>query len=103
MSAVPISLRTRGGIEPFLGVRRLLKQKMLYTVSPVLFPRPEFRPAKVQVMGYHVISISCNWSPVETLLEYLEVPAIIKTASGGIKKEEDLKDYLYDLLMDGND
>jgi UDP:flavonoid glycosyltransferase YjiC (YdhE family) len=97
----------------------LTKEKMIYTVSPALFPRPEYWPEQVHIVGYHERRIEWNWEADELLLDFLGtykktlfitfgsminpepevktrillealkdtgIPAIINTASGGLKK-----------------
>ena len=49
----------------------LKKEKMLYTVSPALFPRPEDWPKNARVVGYHERSKTVNWQPEKELLEFI--------------------------------
>ena len=54
-------------------VRSALDTKdVIYTISPTLFPRPEYWPPYRQVLGYHERSPDPNWIPGETLADFLE-------------------------------
>jgi sterol 3beta-glucosyltransferase len=50
----------------------LFKEKMIYTVSPSLFPRPLNWPDNVQIVGYHERSRSSNWKPSEQLEKFIK-------------------------------
>ena len=59
-------------INPRMLRRHFLeKEKMLYTVSPTLFPRPEDWPQNAQVVGYHERSKTGNWQPEKELVEFI--------------------------------
>ncbi len=97
----------------------IFAQKMIYTVSPTLFPRRAYWPQHVRVVGYRERNKTRNWKPDQALKEFLNrhkkvmfvtfgsmtnpepeektaiildilernsIPAIINTASGGLKK-----------------
>ncbi len=45
--------------------------KTIYTISPTLFPRPDYWPDNVQVLGYHERDKTINWQPSESLQTFL--------------------------------
>lgn len=47
-------------------------EKTIYTVSPSLFPRPEYWPETAQVVGYFERDKTVDWKPDEPLLRFLE-------------------------------
>ncbi len=49
----------------------LAKQKTVYTISPTLFPRPDYWPNHLQVLGYHERDKTVNWKPNEALQDFL--------------------------------
>lgn len=49
----------------------LAKQKTIYTISPSLFPRPDYWPENLQVLGYHERDKTINWKPDGPLLDFL--------------------------------
>ena len=52
--------------------RQLLRNRMIYTISPSIFPRPSYWPPQVQVLGYHERTKTHNWQPDKRLTEFLE-------------------------------
>ena len=50
----------------------LEKEKTLYTISPSLFPRPDYWPAQAKVVGYYERDKTANWTPGEELIKFLE-------------------------------
>lgn len=46
--------------------------KTLYTISPTLFPRPEYWSPQLQVVGYHERDQSSKWSPDDELREFCD-------------------------------
>lgn len=112
-------LRETLGIDSSQIKPAILAQKMIYTVSPTLFPQRPYWPQHVKVVGYRERKKTRNWKPDQALNEFLNrnkkvlfvtfgsmtnpepeektviildilernsIPAIINTASGGLKK-----------------
>ncbi len=50
----------------------LEKEKTLYSISPSLFPRPEYWPLPAQVIGYYERDKMSNWRADDELLEFLK-------------------------------
>ena len=50
----------------------LEKEKTLYTISPSLFPRPDYWPEPAKVVGYYERDKTANWQPDEALIKFLE-------------------------------
>lgn len=50
----------------------LQKEKTLYTISPSLFPRPDYWPEQAKVVGYYERDKTINWQPKEALIQFLE-------------------------------
>lgn len=46
--------------------------KIIYTVSPSLFPRPDYWPQNMDVLGYHERNKTTNWQPSNELLSFME-------------------------------
>ncbi len=49
-----------------------LNKKAVYTISPTLFPRPDYWADHIQVLGYHQRKKSSNWTPDRDLTTFLE-------------------------------
>lgn len=49
----------------------LLSERIIYTISPSLFSRPEYWPPNAQVLGYHEREKALNWRPSRELEEFL--------------------------------
>ncbi len=49
----------------------MFSNKTIYTVSPSLFPRPEYWDENLSVLGYHERSKTNNWNPDENLNAFL--------------------------------
>jgi UDP:flavonoid glycosyltransferase YjiC (YdhE family) len=52
--------------------RALSSNKAIYTISPSLFPRPDYWPENLQVLGFHPMSTPVNWRPEKELRAFLE-------------------------------
>jgi UDP:flavonoid glycosyltransferase YjiC (YdhE family) len=50
----------------------LSSNKAIYTISPSLFPRPDYWPETVKVLGYQTRTPVTNWQPAEDLNRFLE-------------------------------
>lgn len=51
----------------------LFSKKLFYPISSTLFQRPKDWPSHVQVLGYHNRENSGDWTPNNTLLNFLKV------------------------------
>lgn len=51
--------------------KALFAEKMVYSVSPTLFERPNNWAENVQVLGYHERNKTLDWQPDETLTQFL--------------------------------
>lgn len=52
--------------------KSVLGKRILYTISPTLFPRPEYWPDQAQIVGYHPRNPSWEWQPDLSLLDFLK-------------------------------
>jgi len=52
--------------------KSLLKEKTLYTISPSIFPRPDYWPDQAIITGYHSIDTSRTWSPDFSLQNFIQ-------------------------------
>lgn len=52
--------------------KALLSKKLIYTISPTLFPRPKHWPSNAQVLGYHERNEKTEWIPNNELVNFLE-------------------------------
>ena len=50
----------------------LLSNKVIYTISPSLFSRPEYWNENIKVLGYHRLTKSKNWRADRGLNDFLE-------------------------------
>lgn len=51
--------------------KALFDNKVLYTISPSLFNRPDYWGENLQVLGYHERKKTTNWSPSKALNDFL--------------------------------
>lgn len=51
--------------------KAILTRKMIYTVSPSIFPRPDYWPENAQVLGYHEGKKALNWLADERLKRFI--------------------------------
>ncbi len=52
--------------------KALFGERIIYTVSPSIFKRPEYWPENLQVLGYHERKKTSNWEPSEALKSFLK-------------------------------
>jgi len=50
----------------------LQTNKVIYTISPSLFPRPEYWDENLQVLGYHEKKKNISWEPGKELTEFIQ-------------------------------
>jgi UDP:flavonoid glycosyltransferase YjiC (YdhE family) len=50
----------------------LLSNKVIYTISPALFPRPDYWNKNIKVLGYHGLNEAINWQSNKDLNDFLE-------------------------------
>ncbi len=50
----------------------LLSNKAIYTISPSLFPRPDYWNENINVLGYHEPTKETGWQPTEDLHDFIE-------------------------------
>jgi sterol 3beta-glucosyltransferase len=65
-------LRNKMGISSSQVKPAILKQKMIYTISPSLFMRRDTWPQHVNVVGYRERNKTANWVPDQALVRFLE-------------------------------
>lgn len=53
-------------------VNIIKNRKFIYTISPTLFPKPNYWDPKVKVLGYHELKRKTDWKPEKALLEFIE-------------------------------
>src|SRR5690606_37342929 len=49
----------------------LKKEKTFYTISPSLFPKPDYWPSKANVVGYYERDKTRNWQPAAKLAAFI--------------------------------
>jgi hypothetical protein len=60
-------------VVTFQGMRQVLAgRKVVYTISPSLFPRPEYWSENIKVLGYHERKLNINWRPDRALSDFVE-------------------------------
>ncbi|MEN8194680.1 MAG: glycosyltransferase [Bacteroidota bacterium] len=47
-------------------------RKFIYTISPTLFPKPNYWDRNVKVLGHHELKRKTDWKPEKELLEFME-------------------------------
>jgi len=52
--------------------KHLLSQKIIYTISPTLFPEYRSLPEHAKVLGYHNRASSSSWEPSSELISFLK-------------------------------
>ena len=50
----------------------LLSNKAIYTISPSLFPKPDYWNENIKVLGYHKLDKAVNWQPDSELNDFLQ-------------------------------
>lgn len=50
----------------------LSKRKVIYTISPTLFPKPDYWDDNLQVLGFHERNTDQHWQPGKDLQDFLE-------------------------------
>ncbi len=60
-----------GGVSRKAIGRALRNGKAIYTISPALFPRPDYWPNNRQVLGYHQRDRATSWQPDDALTGFL--------------------------------
>jgi UDP:flavonoid glycosyltransferase YjiC (YdhE family) len=50
----------------------LLSNKVIYTISPSLFSRPDYWNENLRVLGFHERNKTINWRPDKDLIDFLE-------------------------------
>jgi UDP:flavonoid glycosyltransferase YjiC (YdhE family) len=50
----------------------LMSLDIIYTISPAVFPRPDYWPTNAMVLGYQERNKTVNWSPDKELAEFLD-------------------------------
>lgn len=65
-------LRDKMGISSSQIKPAIFQQKMIYTISPSLFPRRDIWPQNIKVVGYRKRNKTSNWMPNQALVEFLD-------------------------------
>jgi sterol 3beta-glucosyltransferase len=47
-------------------------RKFIYTISPSLFPRPDYWESNVKILGYQELKRKTDWKPEKKLTEFIE-------------------------------
>lgn len=81
------------GIQPPVSARQIRKaiteNPAIYTISPSLFPRPDYWPAHRQVLGYHERDKTVAWKPAPELLEFIKrYPKFLLITFGSMSNPE---------------
>ncbi|MFX0558204.1 glycosyltransferase [Maribacter sp. CXY002] len=72
--------------------KALFESKVIYTVSPSLFKRPEYWRENFQVLGYHERKKTNNWEPNQALKSFIERhPKVILVTFGSMVNSDPVK------------
>ena len=47
-------------------------RKFIYTISPSLFPRPDYWETNIKVLGHHAVMKEADWKPKKELTEFID-------------------------------
>ena len=47
-------------------------RKFIYTISPSLFPRPDYWESNIKVLGHHAVMTETDWKPKKELTEFID-------------------------------
>ena len=47
-------------------------RKFIYTISPRLFPRPDYWESNIKVLGHHALMKETDWKPKKELTEFID-------------------------------
>ena len=47
-------------------------RKFIYTISPSLFPRPDYWESYIKVLGHHTVKKKTDWKPKKELSEFID-------------------------------
>lgn len=47
-------------------------RKFIYTISPRLFPRPDYWESNIKVLGHHAVMKETDWKPKKELTEFID-------------------------------
>lgn len=47
-------------------------RKFIYTISPRLFPRPDYWESNIKVLGHHAVMKKTEWKPKKELTEFID-------------------------------
>ena len=47
-------------------------RKFIYTISPRLFPRPDYWESNIKVLGHHAVMKETDWQPKKELTEFID-------------------------------
>lgn len=51
--------------------KTISSRKVIYTISPTLFPKPDYWNKNIKVLGYHERDKTINWKPEKNLEKYI--------------------------------
>ena len=86
--------RSRIGLKPWplLGPYRVLHDtdaRLLFGLSPAVFPRPSDWPAHAHVTGYWLLDPPADWTPPDGLAEFLESdPKPVYVSFGSMRSDD---------------
>ena len=58
-------------------INTIHSRKFIYTLSPSLFPRPDYWASNIKVLGHQELKINTDWKPEKALTEFIEKHAKI--------------------------
>lgn len=69
--------------------KNILKQRLVYAISPTVFPKRDYWPDNVEVMGYHERVKTNHWEPSVELEQFLNVnPKCLFATFGSMLNDE---------------
>lgn len=72
-------------------IKKFMRQqlKTLYTISPSLFPKPDYWPENTSVAGFYERDKTINWKPSDALIKFIEkYPKFIFISFGSISNSD---------------
>jgi UDP:flavonoid glycosyltransferase YjiC (YdhE family) len=82
---------------------QLMAKKIVFSISPVLFPRPDYWPNNAQVLGFHERDKLMQWQPDKPLEDFLsQHDKIVFLTFGSMvnSKPEETSKMLYESLKE---
>ena len=79
-------------------------RKVIYTISPGLFPRPDYWESNVKILGYQELNRKTDWKPEKKLTDFIEIHGKILFITFGsmLNPEPELKTKIILEILERN-